>query len=228
MSITGPEDSGPIKVGVSLVDVLATLHATVGVLAALRHRDATGVGERVDVTMLQSLLASLANQATAFLGTGVSPGRMGNQHPSIAPYQTLHGRDGQIALACGNDRQFRNLCAALVIDELAGDCRFAASTERVSHRYDRITLSRTANTTFTVQALRHRLRQAGVPAGPVNSIGEAFALAEQLGLEPHPIVSYGDRGIPQVSGPLRHSATPVRYHPPPPQLPNQPEPQGGQ
>ncbi len=96
MSITGTQESGPIKVGVALVDVLAALHAAVGVLAALRHRDATGAGQRVDVTMLQSLLASLANQATAFLGTGVSPKPMGNQHPSIAPYQTLQGSDGRL------------------------------------------------------------------------------------------------------------------------------------
>jgi crotonobetainyl-CoA:carnitine CoA-transferase CaiB-like acyl-CoA transferase len=220
MSITGTEDSGPIKVGVALVDVLAALHAAVGVLAALRHREATGTGQRVDVTMLQSLLASLANQATAFLGTGVSPGRLGNQHPSIAPYQTLHAQDGQIALACGNDRQFRNLCAALGIPDLAGDHRFSTNTERVRNRDDLIALLETASATFTVEGLLSRLRQAGVPAGPVNTIAEAFALAEDLGLEPHRAVSGGDRSIPQVSSPLRLSVTPVRYDLPPPSLPN--------
>ncbi|MCF8786219.1 CaiB/BaiF CoA transferase family protein [Rhodococcus ruber] len=220
MSITGTEDSGPIKVGVALVDVLAALHATVGVLAALRHRESTGVGQRVDVTMLQSLLASLANQATAFLGSGMSPGRMGNQHPSIAPYQTLHARDGQIALACGNDRQFHKLCAALGVVELASDPRFVTNTERVSHRDDLITLLEGASTALSVEDLLNRLRQAGVPAGPVNSIAEAFEFAEKLGLEPHRMVSAGDRSVPQVSSPLRLSVTPVRYDLPPPLLPD--------
>src|SRR6476660_2984478 len=161
MSITGTENGGPIKVGVALVDVLAALHATVGVLAALRYREATGVGQRVDVTMLQSLLASLANQATAFLGTGVSPGRLGNQHPSIAPYQTLHADDGQIVLACGNDRQFRNLCVALGIPELVSDPRFVTNTERVSHRDQLIALLEAASSALTLAALMSRLRQAG-------------------------------------------------------------------
>jgi crotonobetainyl-CoA:carnitine CoA-transferase CaiB-like acyl-CoA transferase len=154
-----------------------------GVLAAVRLRDATGVGPRVDVTMPRSLPA---RQATAFLGTGVSPGTGDNQHSSIALYQTLHGRDGQIALACGNVRQFRNLRAAWVIDEIAGARRFATNTERVSHRGGLTTLLETATTTFTVQDLRYRLRQAGVPSGPVNSIDAAFALAEHLALDPAP------------------------------------------
>ncbi|ART74278.1 carnitine dehydratase (plasmid) [Mycobacterium dioxanotrophicus] len=228
MSITGTADGGPVKVGVALVDVLAALHAAVGVLAALRHREATGVGQRVDVTMLQTLLASLANQATAYLGTGDSPGRMGNQHPSIAPYQTLSACDGQIALACGNDRQFGNLCAALGIAELSDDPRFVTNSERVSHRRDLIPLLEAVTATLPADELLSRMREAGVPAGPVNSIGEAFALAEQLGLEPKRIVVDGERSIPQVSSPLRLSATPVRYDLPPPPLPGQCAVQRGQ
>ncbi|MBS1695601.1 MAG: CoA transferase [Actinobacteria bacterium] len=219
MSITGTEESGPIKAGVALVDVLAALHAGVGILAALRHREQTGEGQRVDVTMMQSLLASLANQATAFLGTGISPGRLGNQHPSIAPYQTLRAEDGQIALACGNDKQFRNLCGALSIPELADDPRFSTNTERVRYRGDLIPLLEAASTSLSIEELLGRMRRAGVPAGPVNSIGEAFTLAEELGLEPHRTVKLGDRSIPQVSSPLRMSATPVRYDLPPPSLP---------
>ncbi|CAN7697712.1 CaiB/BaiF CoA transferase family protein [Mycolicibacterium frederiksbergense] len=220
MSITGTEDSGPVKVGVALVDVLAALHATVGVLAALRHREATGIGQKVDVTMLQSLLASLANQATAFLGTGVSPGRLGNRHPSIAPYQTLSAKNGQIALACGNDRQFRNLCEALGVPHLANDPRFSVNTQRVSHREDLIEQLEGASVTLSVDDLLERLRQAGVPAGPVNSIAEAFTLAESVGLEPRRVLTANGRSIPQVSSPLRLSATPVRYDLPPPSLPN--------
>ncbi|HET8718379.1 MAG TPA: CoA transferase, partial [Nocardioidaceae bacterium] len=126
MSITGtPEE--PTKVGVALVDVLTAKDAVIGTLAALRHRDATGHGQRVEVNLLSSLLGSLANQASAYLATGTPPGRMGNQHPSIAPYETLAAKDGQLAVCCGNDRQFRALAVALGIPDAADDPRFATN-----------------------------------------------------------------------------------------------------
>lgn len=220
MSITGTEEGGPIKAGVALVDVLAALHATVGVLAALRHREATGEGQRVDVTMLQSLLASMVNQCSAYLGTGVSPGRIGNRHPSIAPYQSLRTQDGTIVLACGNDRQFRDLSVALGAPELADDPRFHTNTARVEHREDLIAAIEAITVTIASADLLTLLRKAGVPAGPVNSIAAAFATAEELGLTPIRDVVSGDRSIPQVSSPLQLSATPVRYDYPPPALPS--------
>ncbi|MBC3189552.1 CoA transferase [Pseudonocardia sp. C8] len=219
MSITGTEESGPAKVGVALVDVLAALHGAVGVLAALRHREATGQGQRVDVTMLQSLLASMVNQSSAYLGTGISPGRIGNRHPSIAPYQTLRCQDGSIALACGNDKQFRSLVGSLQLSDLADDSRFRTNADRVAHCDELIDLLESRCTEIPTTELLALLRNAGVPAGPVNSIGDAFMMADQLGLNPTRTVSAGDRSIPQVSNPIRLSATPVRYQLPPPVLP---------
>ena len=119
MSITGEPDGDPQKVGVALVDVLAGLFATVGILAALRHRDATGEGQRVEVDLLSSLLAALVNQGAAYTAGGVVPERMGNQHPSIAPYELLRCADGDLVLAVGNDRQFAALCEVLGAPELA-------------------------------------------------------------------------------------------------------------
>ncbi|AEA28864.1 Formyl-CoA transferase (plasmid) [Pseudonocardia dioxanivorans CB1190] len=219
MSITGTEESGPAKVGVALVDVLAALHGAVGVLAALRHREATGQGQRVDVTMLQSLLASMVNQSSAYLGTGVSPGRIGNRHPSIAPYQTLRSKDGSIALACGNDKQFRSLARSLQLSTLADDLRFHTNADRVAHCDELIEILESRCATIPKTDLLALLRDAGVPAGPVNSIGDAFEMAEQLGLDPTRMLSVGDRSIPQVTNPIRLSVTPVRYRLPPPVLP---------
>ncbi|WP_103380660.1 CaiB/BaiF CoA transferase family protein [Pseudonocardia dioxanivorans] len=219
MSITGTEESGPVKVGVALVDVLAALHGAVGVLAALRHREATGQGQQVGVTMLQSLLASMVNQSSAYLGTAISPSRIGNRHPSIAPYQTLRSQDGSIALACGNDKQFRSLSRALQMPFLVDDSRFHTNTDRVAHCDELIELLELRCAEIPTVELLALLRGAGVPAGPVNSIADAFETAEQLGLNPTRVVSAEGRSIPQVSSPLRLSATPVRYQLPPPVLP---------
>jgi crotonobetainyl-CoA:carnitine CoA-transferase CaiB-like acyl-CoA transferase len=134
MSVTGPADGEPQKVGVALVDVIAGLFAAVGVLAALRHRDSTGEGQRVEVDLLSALLAALVNQASGYTIAGVVPGRMGNAHPSIAPYQLYATADGDLVLAVGTDRQFATLCDVLGAPELATDSRYATNQERVRHR----------------------------------------------------------------------------------------------
>ncbi|WP_420821657.1 CaiB/BaiF CoA transferase family protein [Pseudonocardia acidicola] len=134
MSITGDPDGEPQKVGVALVDVLAGLFSTVGILAALTHRAATGQGQRVEVDLLSSLLAALVNQGSGYTSGGVVPGRMGNQHPSTAPYELLRCADGDLVLAVGNDRQFAALCTVLGEPDLAHDPRFAMNTARVGHR----------------------------------------------------------------------------------------------
>ena len=132
MSITGPEPGQPTKVGVALVDVLTGLHATVGILAALRHRDATGEGQQLEVSLLTSLLSGLVNQSGAVIGAGVVPGIMGNAHPSIAPYSSFHTADRDIVIAVGNDRQFASLCGLLERPDLAADPRFAGNPQRVA------------------------------------------------------------------------------------------------
>ena len=136
MSITGPADGEPQKVGVALVDVLAGLFATVGILAAVRHRDRTGEGQRVDVDLLTSLLAALVNQGTGYTIAGAIPERMGNAHPSISPYELYRTGDADLVLAVGNDRQFASLCHVLGAPELAGDERYATNEQRVRNRQE--------------------------------------------------------------------------------------------
>ena len=134
MSITGPADGEPEKVGVAVVDVLAGLFATIGILAALRHRERTGEGQRVEVDLLSSLLAALVNQASAYTIAGVVPQRMGNEHPSIAPYALFATGEGEIVLALGNDRQFAVLCEVLGAPELATRSTYRTNGDRVRHR----------------------------------------------------------------------------------------------
>jgi crotonobetainyl-CoA:carnitine CoA-transferase CaiB-like acyl-CoA transferase len=227
MSITGPPDGEPQKVGVALVDVLAGLFASVGILAALRHREATGEGQRVEVDLLSALLAALVNQASGFTIAGVVPGRLGNAHPSIAPYELYATGTGELVIAVGNDRQFEALCQVLGAPELVRDERFATNGDRVAHRE--------ALRTELERALRQRpaadwaaeLTAVRVPAGVVNDLRGAFALAELLGLEP--IVSVpsardaDDAGraaapVQLTRNPIRLSRTPPRYRSGPPSL----------
>jgi crotonobetainyl-CoA:carnitine CoA-transferase CaiB-like acyl-CoA transferase len=219
MSITGEPDGEPQKVGVALVDVLAGLFATVGVLAALRHRDATGEGQRVEVDLLSSLLAALVNQGSGYTVAGVVPGRTGTRHPSIAPYELLPAADGDLALAVGTDRQFAALCAVLGTPELAHDARFATNPGRVRHR--------TALRAELVRSLANRpaadwaadLTAAGVPAGVVNDIAGAFRLAAELGLSPVIDIPRPDGSTVSLTrNPIRLSRTPPHYRSAPPRL----------
>jgi formyl-CoA transferase len=184
MSITGAPDGPPTKVGVALVDVLTGKDAAIGILAALAERERSGEGQRVEVDLLSSLLGSLANQAGAFLATDTAPARMGNQHPSIAPYETLRCQDDLLAVCCGNDGQFRRLCAALGVPALADDERFATNPARVVHRAELVTALEARLATDTAECWTERLGAVGVPAGRVGDIADGFALAERLGLEP--------------------------------------------
>jgi crotonobetainyl-CoA:carnitine CoA-transferase CaiB-like acyl-CoA transferase len=221
MSITGHPGGPPAKAGVALVDVLAGLHATVAVLAALRARDHTGRGQHVEVDLFSGLLAALVNQASAFLNTGTAPAAMGNQHPSIAPYETLAAKDGPLAVAVGNDRQFRLLVTALGRPEFADDARFATNSVRVAHRGALIDALETALAAATAAEWAERLRQAGIPCGPVNDLAGAFGLARRLIAEPVITFPAGDgegAAISTVASPLRLAGTPVRYHRAPPRL----------
>lgn len=219
MSITGAPDREPQKVGVALVDVLAGLFATVGILTALTHRGAGGEGQRVEVDLLSSLLAALVNQAAAYTAAGTVPTRMGNQHPSIAPYELYRCQDSELVIAVGNDRQFGALCAAIGVPQLAQDPRFETNAARVEHRSQlRDELER---------RLSHRsaadwaadLTAARVPAGTVNDVAGAFELAERLGLEPVIGIPCADgTNISLTRNPIRLSATPATYRLPPPPL----------
>jgi crotonobetainyl-CoA:carnitine CoA-transferase CaiB-like acyl-CoA transferase len=219
MSVTGPAPGQPVKTGVAVVDVLTGLHAAVGALAALRHRDATGEGQHVQVDLLSCLLSSLVNQSAAHTLTGQVPGILGNRHPSIAPYEVFRAQDRPFVLAVGNDRQFAALCRGLDAPGLAADPRFATNTDRVAHveelarRIGALLERRTASEWFDL------LTPLGVPCGPVNDLAQAFDLAERLGLAPRATVTGAD-GEPMdlVANPLGLSATPPQYTRRPPRL----------
>lgn len=220
MSVTGPQPGTPTKAGVAVTDVITGLHAAVGILAALRHRDATGTGQLVEVSLLTSLLSGLVNQTSAVLNGGVVPGITGNAHPSIVPYETYPAADRLIVIAVGNDGQFRRLCRVLAHDEWADDPRFTTNPARVEHRDE---LNPLLHETLRTQPADHwlpLLRAAGVPAGPINTIAEAIDLATELGLNPVHEIDHDTRDTPfrTVANPIRFSQTPARYHAPPPPL----------
>lgn len=216
MSVTGPADGDPTKVGVALVDVLTGKDAVIGIMAALADRERTGLGQHVEVNLLSSLLGGLANQASAYLSTGVAPTRLGNRHPSIAPYETLRCGDGLLAVACGNTAQFVRLCLAVGLAGLADDPRFATNADRVEHRAE---LARALEAGLTRHGARHWmdvLTEADVPVGVVGDLGDAIRRAEELGLRPtldlpapHP---------PQIRHPVTYSRSATRVPTPPPAL----------
>ncbi|MDN5766230.1 MAG: CoA transferase [Humibacillus sp.] len=216
MSITGESGGDPTKVGVALVDVLTGKDATIAILAALRARDADGLGQRVEVNLLSSLLGSLVNQASSFLTTGRSPGRMGNRHPSIAPYETLHCADGVIALACGNDAQFARLASVLGVAELATDPRFVTNADRVAHRPELVAVLEQRLVSQPALVWERALLDAGIAAARVGDIGSAFDRAAELGLAP--TFDVGDGRAAQVSHPITYSAHAPRRDQPPPAL----------
>ncbi|WP_409495894.1 CaiB/BaiF CoA transferase family protein [Amycolatopsis sp. cmx-11-12] len=222
MSITGDPAGEPQKVGVALVDVLAGLFASVGILAALRHRDRTGEGQRVEIDLLSSLLAALVNQGSAYTSGGTVPARMGNRHPSIAPYELVPCADHEIALAVGNDRQFAALCEVIGLPELAGQARFATNPARVEHRVELRKLLEEHLARRPAAEWATDLSAAGVPAGEVNDVAGAFALAERLGLDPTVDLPRPDgTSVRLTRNPIGLSATPPRYETAPPGDPAQ-------
>ncbi|MCA4724856.1 CaiB/BaiF CoA transferase family protein [Mycolicibacterium fortuitum] len=216
MSITGTEPGDPTKVGVAMVDVLTGMHAITGILVALAHRDRTGQGQRVDTNLLSVLLSSMVNQASGFLGAGSVPTIMGNRHPSIAPYQTFNTADRPIAVAVGNDKQFRLLVTALGLDRLADDERFTSNALRVRHRDELCALLEAEFSNHGADHWYGVLTAVGVPAGPINDMAEAFTFAEKLGLAV--TVPVPGSSTPQVANPVSLSATPVQYRSAPPRL----------
>jgi crotonobetainyl-CoA:carnitine CoA-transferase CaiB-like acyl-CoA transferase len=219
MSITGSADGDPQKVGVALVDVLAGLFATVGILAALREREQSGAGQRVEVDLLTSLLAALVNQSSGYTIAGVVPRRMGNRHPSVTPYESLRCADSDLVIAVGNDRQFAALTAVLGAPELAADPRFSTNPARIEHREALVAALEARLATRPAAEWAGELTAARVPAGVVNDIAGAFALAARLGLEPTAKLPRSDgTTIELPRNPIRLSRTPVSYRSAPPDL----------
>ena len=216
MSVTGESDGRPLKVGAALIDMICGLYASSAILAALHARGASdsGGGQRVHVSLMDSALAALLNQASGFLNAGVVPGRLGNRHPSITPYETYRAADGDFAVACGNEALFRRLCGAIDRPDLPGDERFAGNAARLDHRDELTAELEAAFAGAPAAAWVERLGAAGVPAGPINDVGAAFAFAEGLGLEPAVEVD----GVRTVRPPMTLSATPAAVRRRPPRL----------
>lgn len=209
MDVTGERDGEPMKSGVALVDVLTAKDATIATLAALAARERTGRGSHVKVNLLSSLQGALVNQGQAFLGAGVTPRRLGNVHPSIAPYQTLRCSDAPLAVTCGNDGQFARLVAELGVPELAADPRFESNPQRVAHREELEALLETALAADTAAKWQGRLAAVGVPAGKVATIGEGVDYATSLGLDP--VIELHDADGAVADKAFRH---PVTWDPP--------------
>jgi crotonobetainyl-CoA:carnitine CoA-transferase CaiB-like acyl-CoA transferase len=218
MSLTGEPDGPPYRAGISVIDVFAGNHAAIGILAALRHRDATGEGQHVEVNLLSSALTGMVNQSSAYAAGGVVPFRMGNAHPSVYPYEPFPTADREMIVAVANNGQFRKLCEVLGCPELADDDRFCNNADRTANRVElrRLLIQRLA--TRGADEWFEALVAVGVPSGPINTIDGGFEMADRLGLEPIVAVGEGDKAVPTTRHPIRFSATPVAYQLPPPEL----------
>lgn len=218
MSLTGDPDGPAYRSGISVFDVMAGLHATIGILAALNHRNHTGEGQHVEVSLFATALSGMVNQTTAYVAGGVVPTRMGNAHPSLFPYESLPTADLDLIIAAGNNGQFSKLCEVLDLPELPHDPRFANTKDRNRNRealrpllVERLR-TRTANEWFRM------LSAAGVPCGPINSVEGGITFAREIGLHPVVEVGNGENAVPMIRHPISFSLTPPHYHLPPPAL----------
>jgi len=218
MSLTGEPDGPALRAGISVFDVMTGLHGLIGVLAALNQRRETGLGQHIQVNLLSSAMSGLVNQTAAFTAGGVVPRRMGNAHPSVYPYQTMPTKDRDVIITAANDRQFASLCEVIGIPDAATDERFARNADRTANRDQLHPMLVEALSQWSADDLFIALNAAGVPCGPINSIGEGVELAERLGLAPRVTLGEGDREVDLVRNPISFSGSEVAYRLPPPEL----------
>ncbi|HEU5484155.1 MAG TPA: CoA transferase [Microlunatus sp.] len=218
MSLTGDPEGPPYRAGISVFDVMAGLHAVIGILAALHHRQTSGRGQHVEVNLLSSALSGLVNHSSAYVAAGVVPYRMGNSHPSLFPYEPLPCADGDLIITAGNDRQFRKLVEVLGVPELADDPRFARNQDRTANRDELRPLLVERLQTRDKLAWFTEIIAAGVPCGPINTIDDGVAFAEEIGLEPVVELGPDDARVRSVRNPITFSQTPADYRHPPPGL----------
>ena len=223
MSITGEPEGvpggGPMRVGVPVIDIFTGMYATIAICAALAHRAVTGLGQHLDVALLDSCMALLANQGMSYLATGETPKRIGNTHPTIVPYQVFPTADGAIILACGNDNLFAKFCAVAKREELLADERFAKNANRVKHRATLVPILEDIFRRRGTEAWVEALEAAGVPCGPINTVAQAFAnpQVQARGMQirlPHPLAGQ----VPLMGSPMKFSGTPIEHKLPPPVL----------
>ena len=219
MSVTGEPDGEPQRAGVPVADIITGMYASIAICAALAHRAQSGLGQHLDLALLDSQIALLAYQNTNYFSTGTPPTRIGNLHPNIVPYQPFHTADGEVIIACGNDNLYRKMCEAAGCVELAEDPRFASNGKRVENRVE---LTRLLREIFARRSTREWLKvleAAGVPNGPINDVAQVFeepqvrARGVRVELD-HPVAGK----LPTVASPMRFSATPLEHRAPPPLL----------
>ncbi|MDC0658583.1 CaiB/BaiF CoA-transferase family protein [Leisingera sp. SS27] len=217
MSITGAQDGQPQKVGVAITDIVTGLYGTIGILAAVEHRHTTGRGQHLDMSLMDCATALLANQAMNYLATGESPSRLGNDHPNIAPYQVMAVGDGHIILAVGNDGQFQRLCDVLGLPEAKSDARFQTNQLRVANRKELTAVLEAVLADWSQTELLAALEAATVPAGPINTIGQAFEDPQIR----HRGMQIAPEGVPGVRGPWKFSEAELSLEKSAPKLPKQ-------
>lgn len=224
MAVTGEVEGEAVRVGVPVGDISAALFASMAILAALRHRDRTGRGQHIDISLLETTMSMLSNVSSNYLISGSEAERYGNGHPNIVPYQVFQTRDGSLVVTCGNDRLYRNLCRVLGREELANDARFVTNPLRVENRAQLIPLLQAAFQARTSDEWLPELRAAGIPCGPINPVSRAFhnPQIQERGLVwecEHPTAGT----LKLVGSPMRLSETPTRLYNAPPLLGEQNE-----
>lgn len=218
MSLTGDPDGPPYRSGISVFDVMAGLQVTIGILAALNHRNRTGEGQHVEVSLFAAALSGLVNHTSAYVAGGVVPSRMGNAHPSLYPYEPLPTADKELIIAAGNNGQFRKLCEVLELPDLPNDPRFAKTEDRNRNREALRPLLVERLSTRPAGEWFQKLNAAGVPCGPINTIEGGVKFAQEIGLDPIVEVGQGAAAVPMIRHPLTFSLTPPDYKLPPPAL----------
>ena len=216
MDLQGAVDGPPMRAGVAVIDVFTGLFAVNGVLAALYDRDRTGLGQRVSLDLLSVALAAMVNQTSAVIAGGVQPVRMGNEHPSLAPYAPYETADRPLVIAVGNDRQFARLCEVVGRPELATDARFVTNLARTEHRAELRVALESVLGTRRAEVWFRELSLVGVPAAPINDLSGGIAFAEDLGLDP--VVHIGSSAQPAIRHPVTYSRTPADHRREPPAL----------
>jgi crotonobetainyl-CoA:carnitine CoA-transferase CaiB-like acyl-CoA transferase len=223
MSVTGERDDraggGPQRVGIPVIDIMTGMYASIAVCAAIAHRERTGVGQAIDLALLDTSVAFLANQAMNYLVTGEAPGRLGNTHPNIVPYQSVRTKDGNLILACGNDNLFNKFCDAAGAPELKTDPRFAKNSVRVANRGAMDEVLDRIFARHTTEEWVVKLEAAGVPCGPINTIDQVFQNEQVVARNIRQKLEHPTAGsAPTIASPMRFSQTKIEHKLPPPLL----------